>query len=84
MISEPKLDSETAVRLQVAASNMSKALVGRLKSVLSNHPGEVPVFLHLAGESDRVVRLGEEYQVEPRTALYAELRELLGSAAVLS
>jgi hypothetical protein len=30
-----------------------------------------------------VVRLGQELLVEPRTALYAELRELLGTDAVM-
>jgi DNA polymerase III subunit alpha len=64
---------------------MSEALVGSLRTVLGHHPGPVPVYLHLAGSGpDTVVRLGSELQVEPRTSLYAELRELLGSEAVLA
>ncbi|MCJ7753356.1 MAG: hypothetical protein MUP13_02200, partial [Thermoanaerobaculales bacterium] len=66
------------------AVRMSKSLVSRLRGVLANHPGQVPVFLHLAGDRDTVVRLGDDYRVDPRTALYAELRELLGATAVLS
>jgi DNA polymerase-3 subunit alpha len=82
---EPRLDREAVVRLRVPAVRMSRGLVGRLKTVLSNHPGRVPVFLHLAGEeNDTVVRLGEDHCVEPRTALYAELREVLGPDAVLT
>ncbi|MBU1227703.1 MAG: DNA polymerase III subunit alpha [Actinobacteria bacterium] len=83
-ISEPTLETEAVVRLQVPAVRMSKSLVGRLRGVLGNHPGDVPVFLHLAGDRNTVVRLGDDFRVEPRTALYAELRELLGSGAVLS
>ncbi len=84
-ISEPTLDAESVVRLQVQAVRMSQSLVVRLRGVLANHPGEVPVYLHLTGDSrDTVVRLGDEFRVEPRTALYAELRDLLGAGAVLS
>jgi DNA polymerase-3 subunit alpha len=84
-ISEPDLATQSVVRLQVAAVRMSRSLVGRLRGVLANHPGNVPVLLHLAGETrDTVVRLGDDYRVEPRTALYAELQELLGAGAVLS
>jgi len=83
-VTEPTLDREVAVRLKVAAPRMSVGLVDRLKGILSNHPGTAPVFLHLVGgEKDTVVRLGAEHTVEPRTALYAELRELLGGDAVL-
>ena len=83
-VSEPSLDANRGVRLRVAAPRMSADLVDRLKGVLAEHPGTTPVFLHLVGgEKDTVVRLGAEHTVEPRTALYAELRQLLGSDAVL-
>lgn len=85
-ISEPDLRTESVVRLQVPAQRMSRSLIGRLRGVLSNHPGEIPVFLHLSGgeTGDTVVRLGDDFKVEPRTALYAELRELLGPTSVLA
>jgi DNA polymerase III subunit alpha len=84
-VREPNLTLEKAVRLRVPAPSMSQDLVGNLRRVLSHHPGPVPVFLHLAGgAADTVVRLGGEYTVEPRVSLYAELRELLGSDAVLA
>jgi len=68
----------------VPAGMMSEALVGRLKEVLAEHPGDVPVFVHLTGDRDTVVRLGADHRVEVRTALYAGLREILGPDAVLS
>ena len=84
-ISEPDLSPQKIVRLRVPAVRMSQDLVAELKTVLSNHPGHTPVFMHLSGNgNDTVVRLGAEHTVEPRTALYAELRELLGTGSVLS
>jgi DNA polymerase-3 subunit alpha len=80
----PDLSGERAVRLRVPASMMSESLVGRLKEVLAEHPGDVPVFVHLIGDRDTVVRLGDDHRVEVRTALYAGLREILGADAVLS
>ena len=84
-LSEPDLSVDRSVRLRVPAVRMSHDLVARLRSVLENHPGDTYVFVHMAGDggADTVVRLGDEHRVEPRTALYAELRELLGPAAIL-
>jgi DNA polymerase-3 subunit alpha len=83
-VTEPDLSPETVVRLRVSATRLSPDMVGKLRRVLTNHPGTAPVFLHMTGEGDdTVVRLGEEHRVEPRTALFAELRELLGPTAIL-
>ena len=83
-LSEPDLRPDGALRIKVAAAALSQALVTRLKGVLDNHPGSAPVFLHMANESGemKVLRLGDEHRVEPRSALYAELKELLGSKAL--
>ena len=81
---EPELTAEQVVRLRVPALRLSQDLVAKLRSVLTNHPGRVPVYLHMTGDQqDTVVRLGEDHTVEPRTALFAELRELLGPDAIL-
>ncbi len=81
-IREPELDPDAAVTLKVQATQLSKRVVERLKSALANHPGKAPVFLHMLGERPRVIRLGDEHRVEPRSALFAELREVLGPSAV--
>ncbi|MDJ0960738.1 MAG: DNA polymerase III subunit alpha [Acidimicrobiia bacterium] len=81
---EPSLTDEDLVRLRVPATRLSRTMVDRLKSALSNHPGSSPVYLHMTTDgSEKVIRLGDEHRVEPRTALYAELRELLGPKAVM-
>ncbi|NQV05974.1 DNA polymerase III subunit alpha [bacterium] len=82
-ISEPDLDAGQVVRLKVPAVRLSKELAGRIKKVLGNHPGKAPVFIHMTSDKgDTVLRVGDEHRVEPRTALYAELRELLGPSAL--
>jgi DNA polymerase-3 subunit alpha len=71
------------VRLRVPALQISPDLVTRLQQVLANHPGSAPVFLEMTSDSEpKVWKLSDEYRVEPRSALYAELRELLGAKAV--
>jgi DNA polymerase-3 subunit alpha len=83
-VAEPELRSDTAVRLEVPATLLSPNMVERLKEILVNHPGTAPVYLHMTSEiGHKVWKLSDEHRVEPRTALYAELRELLGQRAVV-
>lgn len=82
-VSEPRLSEAVSVRVRVPASRLSSTVVEHLKSVLGNHPGSAPVFIHMTSDGDeKVLRIGAEHNVEPRSALFAELRELLGSKAV--
>ena len=81
---EPDLSDGDMVRLRVPATRLSRNMVDRIRSALSNHPGSAPVFLHMtADEGEKVIRLGDDHRVEPRSALFAELRELLGPKAVI-
>ncbi len=71
------------VTLEVPANRLSADMVSRLKKVLANHPGQVPVHLHMTGSTGhKILKIDDEFRVEPRSALYAELRELLGPSAV--
>ncbi len=81
---EPELNAEEMVRLRVPATVLSKNMVGRLREALNNHPGTAPVYLHMLSENgEKVIRLGDDHRVEPRSSLFAELRALLGAKAVL-
>jgi DNA polymerase-3 subunit alpha len=81
---EPELDSEEMVRLRVPATVLSRNMVDRLREALGNHPGVAPVYLHMLSENgEKVIRLGDDHRVEPRSSLFAELRALLGAKAVL-
>ena len=82
-LTEPELAADRSVRVRVTASRMSPTVVSRLKSVLLNHPGTSPVYIHMQGETgEKVLRVGAEHRVDPRSALFAELQELLGPSSV--
>ena len=83
-LAEPDLRTDEALKVRVPAAVLSQTMVNKLKAVLANHPGAAPVFLHMTNEKGetKVLRLGEEFRVEPRSALYAELKELLGAKAL--
>ena len=83
-VTEPELTSDDSVRVRVSASRMSATVAEKLKVVLANHPGSSPVFIHMTGEGpERVVRVSPDHAVDPRSALFAELRELFGPSAVM-
>ena len=83
-VQEPRLEAEATVRLRVPATRMSRSTVEQLRGVLANHPGNAGVFLHMTSDGgERVIELGSEHRVEPRSALFAELRELLGPSVVM-
>ncbi|HHC08561.1 MAG TPA: DNA polymerase III subunit alpha [Actinobacteria bacterium] len=83
-IREPELRADDVVRLRVPAKRLSKQTVMRLKEVLANHPGTSPVYLHMTSErGEKVLKLGDGHRVEPRSALFAELRELLGPSVIV-
>ena len=73
-------DGDAPIRIQVRLTALlGRRRSARLKDLLLRHPGNCPVFSHLVGpDTTTVIRLGDEFRVEPRTALYAELRELFG------
>jgi DNA polymerase-3 subunit alpha len=69
--------------LSVPTADCTNGLVTRLKQTLAAHPGRVPVVLRLVSEERaRSLRLSDGYRVDPSTGLMAELRTILGGAAV--
>jgi len=83
-IREPRFDAESVVRLRIPASRMSRKGVEELRAILENHPGNAAVYLHMTSDGgERMIELGNEHRVEPRSALFAELRERFGPSVVL-
>ncbi len=78
---EPMADGTPPVRIQVHPNLLSDDTVRELKQLLGEFPGESEVFIHL-GET-QVVRLPDEFTVNPNSGLMGELRVLLGPEAVL-
>ncbi len=71
------------VVVTMPAELCTSGVVGKLKQVLADHPGSVPVLVRLtAGDGPtRTLRIGNGYRVDGSEALLAELRTLLGPAA---
>ena len=83
-IRELAVRDDTTVRLAVESQRLTPEVVTSLKHILRNHPGSATVFLNLSDNGDtKILKLGDDHKVEPRSALYAELKELLGPRAIL-
>jgi DNA polymerase-3 subunit alpha len=69
--------------LSVPTVECTNGLVTRLKQTLAAHPGGVPVVLRLVSEDhERSLKLSDGYRVDASAGLLAELRTILGGAAV--
>jgi DNA polymerase-3 subunit alpha len=83
-IKELEVRDDSTVRLKAPAATLTPEMVSRLKVILSNHPGAAPVYLNMTSDQGvKVLKLSDAHRVEPRTALFAELKELLGPSAIL-
>jgi DNA polymerase-3 subunit alpha len=72
---EVSADACPPVRIKLSPSAVTESLLQGLKSVLADHPGDTPVLVHF----DRtVLRLPDDFRVDSRNGLFAELRVLLG------
>ena len=69
------------VRLSLPLSRLTESTVSALKRVLTEHPGECPVLLHVG---EKVLRLPSEFNVDARNGLLAEVRVLLGPNSLLA
>jgi DNA polymerase-3 subunit alpha len=80
---ELSVDSGPPVRVKVKLNALSDTKVAKLKDILSEHPGDSPVYVHLESpEKTTVLRLGDDHLVDAGTGLYAELRILLGADCI--
>jgi DNA polymerase-3 subunit alpha len=85
-VSAPDLTDATGapITLTLAPQQCTPLVVNRLRAVLSEHPGVVPVHLALRNGTGRTtrLRLTDQMCVTRTAGLYAELKSLLGSDAV--
>ncbi len=72
------------VRLKVDARIAAAGIVRELAAVVKDFPGEAPVYLDLlTSNGPKVMELGPDYRVRPVPDFFAEVKALLGEAAVL-
>ncbi|HMK10510.1 MAG TPA: OB-fold nucleic acid binding domain-containing protein, partial [Acidimicrobiales bacterium] len=79
---EAVTDARPPLRIRINPSSASEDLIGHLKRVLLEHPGETPVMLHL-GEG-QVLRLPAQFSVDSGNGLAGEIRVLLGPDAIVA
>ena len=71
--------------LQVAPQQCTDSVVGQLRTVLSDHPGPVPVHLRLGLNGHArptTLQLPSDFSISRNPGLFAELSEILGPEAV--
>ena len=80
---EIHLDSGPPVRLRVKVGALTNDRIEQLKSILTAHPGDSPVFVHLVGaDKETVLRLGDEFCCSAANGMFAELRILFGADCI--
>jgi DNA polymerase-3 subunit alpha len=71
------------VRLKVDARSAPAGVIRELAHVVRDFPGEAPVYVDLVTSlGPKLLELGPEYRVNPAPDFFAEVRHLLGEAAV--
>jgi DNA polymerase-3 subunit alpha len=76
-----ELDEAKPVRVQLPLERVRPETIDELKGLLAAHPGDSEVFLHLGDR--QILRLPDDYTVDPASGLVAEIRVLLGADAIL-
>jgi DNA polymerase-3 subunit alpha len=75
--------SEMPLAVSMPVARCTAEMIGRIKQVLSAHPGASEVHLKLVSPSGtKVMRLDNAYRVTQSSALIADLKELLGPSCV--
>ena len=71
------------VRLKLDARRARAGLIRELATVVKDFPGEAPVVLDLVtSDGPRTFQFGPDYKVKPEPDFFAEVKALLGEAAV--
>jgi DNA polymerase-3 subunit alpha len=78
---ELALDGTGELRVHLPLGTLTDPIVDRLKHLLSEHPGDEPVYLHVG---QTVLRLPAQFNVDSRRGLLGELRVLLGPRAIVA
>jgi DNA polymerase-3 subunit alpha len=72
------------VRLKLDARRARAGLIRELAAVVKDFPGEAPVVLDMeTSEGPRTFQFGADYKVKPEPDFFAEVKALLGEAAVV-
>ncbi len=84
LLSEATKILTKTVHFNLDVSKMTKPHLEKLKNILRNHRGNCAAYLHLhiPEESETIISLPDEYQLEPSEGLLNEVEFLFGSKVV--
>ena len=72
------------VRLRIDARQAPAGLIRELAALVPDYPGDAPVYVALETSlGERTLALGPEYRVKPDADFFAEVKALLGEAALV-
>ena len=77
-----ELDEARPIRVRLPVEQVRPEIIEELKGLLAAHPGDSEVFLHLGDR--QVLRLPDDYSVDPVSGLVGEIRVLLGADSVFA
>jgi DNA polymerase-3 subunit alpha len=81
-ITRPDLTPDDAlapIEVAVPLATLTESIVGRLRELVVDHPGSVPVHLRVG---TKVLRLPPQFNVDPAGGFVGALKELFGAGAV--
>ena len=84
-VRQPTIRTNEDYSVRVVAEALVPEAVLQLKRILANHRGQVPVLLHMTaanGAERRVLRLDDEFSIEPSSTLDGEIAELFGAESL--
>ncbi len=82
-LTDMKKAKRQALYLRIGNDRLDKILIGKLRKVLSDHPGDAEVYLRLQdGKELTTLRFSTDFQVASSGPVIGELTGLLGSGSV--
>ena len=73
-----------AVHLKLDARTAQAGVIRELAAILTRYPGDASVFIAMqTSDGAQTLELGPGYRVKPDSDLFAEVKTLLGAAAVV-
>jgi len=83
-IEEVKAKYTRAINIDLISAGLEQKALDSIKGILSNYPGDIPVYLNFVTPEDRRIRVmaGDHLRVQPSDILINKLEELAGTGTV--
>ena len=84
LLDEVKKKGTTRMDIRFNATGLTQDDLVKVKDILMNHKGEIPVYLRLQNPArkESLISVGRDIRVNPSEKLISEIESVLGSGAV--